>query len=166
ALEKARAGVYLDNIEADVSPERLRRFFVRVNKHYQIIRSVRDLCVFSRHNVATDPPFSHLDLVSCRNVLIYMDLALQRRGGATLHYALNPQGFLFLGASENVGAFTDLFEAVDARHRIFARKPGSAVTAPDFGSYVVGGGLVPRAGRPAPAPLWSALDVQKEADRI
>src|SRR5262249_23360342 len=67
ALEKARAGVYVDNIEIDVSPERLRRFFARVDGHYQISKSVRDLCVFSRHNVATDPPFSHLDLVSCRN---------------------------------------------------------------------------------------------------
>jgi two-component system CheB/CheR fusion protein len=70
ALEKARAGVFLDNIEIDVSPERLRRFFVRLDGHYQIAKAVRDLCVFSRHNLAGDPPFSHLDLVSCRNVLI------------------------------------------------------------------------------------------------
>ena len=92
ALEKARAGVYLDNIEIDVSPERLRRFFVRIDGHYQISKSVRELCVFSRHNMATDPPFCRLDLVSCRNVLIYMDAALQKRVLPMLHYALNPDG--------------------------------------------------------------------------
>ena len=124
ALEKARAGVYLDNIEIDVSAERLRRFFVRTDGHYQISKAVRDLCVFSRHNMATDPPFSRIDLVSCRNVLIYMDAALQKRVLPLLHYALNPDGFLFLGSSENIGAFTDLFEVVDAKHRIFAKQRG------------------------------------------
>ena len=96
------AGVYLDNIEIDVSPTRLRRFFVRQDGHYQISKSVRELCIFSRHNVVQDPPFSRLDLISCRNVLIYMDAALQKRVIPRLHYALNPNGFLFLGSSENV----------------------------------------------------------------
>ena len=95
ALEKARAGVYLDNIEIDVSPTRLRRFFVRQDGHYRISKSVRELCVSSRHNVVQDPPFSRLDLISCRNVLIYMENALQKRVIARLHYALNPNGFLF-----------------------------------------------------------------------
>ncbi|MFO0957406.1 MAG: CheR family methyltransferase [Isosphaeraceae bacterium] len=122
ALEKARAGVYLDNIEIDVSPTRLRRFFVRSEGHYQISKSVRELCIFSRHNMSNDPPFSRVDLVSCRNVLIYMDAALQRRVFPLLHYALNPGGFLFLGSSENVSTYSDLFDVVDARHRIFARR--------------------------------------------
>jgi two-component system CheB/CheR fusion protein len=100
ALEKARAGVYLDNIEIDVSPERLRRFFVRHDGHYQISKAVRELCVFSRHNMSADPLFSRLDLVSCRNVLIYMDAALQKWVLPLLHYALNPGGFLFLGSSD------------------------------------------------------------------
>src|SRR5207244_440965 len=77
ALEKARSGVYIENIELDVSPERLRRFFAKVNGHYQISKSIRDLCVFARHNVVRDPPFSRLDMVSCRNVLIYLSAALQ-----------------------------------------------------------------------------------------
>lgn len=166
ALEKARAGLYLDNIEIDVSPQRLRRFFVRVNKHYQISRTIRDLCVFSRHNMATDPPFSHLDLVSCRNVLIYMDAALQRRVLPVFHYALNPRGFLFLGASESIGTFTDLFEPIDAKHRLFAKKLGAATFTPQFGAFITGGGALPRAARPESAPLWSALDVQREADRV
>ncbi len=91
ALEKARAGIYLDNIEIDVSPARLRRFFVRQEGYYQISKAVRELCIFSRHNMSADPPFSRLDLISCRNVLIYMDVALQRRVIPLLHYALNSE---------------------------------------------------------------------------
>src|SRR5207244_290548 len=79
ALGRARAGVYVDNIEIDVSPERLRRYFARVDNSYHICKAVRELCVFSRHNLASDPPFSNLDVISCRNVLIYMDSPLQRR---------------------------------------------------------------------------------------
>jgi two-component system CheB/CheR fusion protein len=165
ALEKARAGVYLDNIEIDVSPERLRRFFVRTEGHYQISKVVRELCVFSRHNLASDPPFSRLDLVCCRNVLIYMDAALQKRVMPLLHYSLNPKGFLFLGTSENVGTASDLFEVVDAKNRIFAR---SGVTSPplDFTPHLSAEGRPRPVGREEGVPLWTALDVQKEADRV
>jgi two-component system CheB/CheR fusion protein len=165
ALEKARAGVYLDNIEIDVSPERLRRFFVRTDGHYQISKAVRELCVFSRHNMATDPPFSRLDLVSCRNVLIYMDAALQKRVMPLVHYALNPHGFLFLGSSENVGGSGEMFDVVDARHRIFVRN--SAVSVPlDFNANLSAEGRPRPSGREEGQPLWTALDVQKEADRV
>src|SRR5262249_20404053 len=126
ALEKARTGLYVDNIEIDVSPERLRRFFVRTDGHYQISKSIRDHGGSSRPNMTADPPFSRPDLVSCRNVLIYMDSALQKRVLPILHYALAPEGFLFLGSSESIGGFTDLFESVDARHRIFTKKPAPA----------------------------------------
>ncbi len=166
ALEKARAGVYVDNIELDVPPERLQRFFAKVNGHYQVGKSVRDLCVFSRHNLATDPPFSRLDLVSCRNVLIYLDAALQRRILPVLHYALQPGGFLLLGSSETVGPFSDYFTAVDAKHRIY-EKNGVPVTMPaglDFGPFVESRVF---SARPRLAAAgWSALDVQKEADRV
>jgi two-component system, chemotaxis family, CheB/CheR fusion protein len=164
ALDKARAGVYLDNIEIDVAPERLRRFFVRSDGHYLISKAIRELCVFSRHNVVTDPPFSRIDLVSCRNVLIYMDQPLQKRVMPLLHYALNQQGFLFLGSSENVSGAADLFETVDARHRIFSRS--SIVTAPLHFHGDMAGGRLRGLGREESAPLWSALDVQKEADRV
>jgi two-component system CheB/CheR fusion protein len=166
ALEKARAGVYLDNIEIDVSPERLRRFFIRQDGHYQISKAIRELCVFSRHNMASDPPFSRLDLVSCRNVLIYMDTALQKRVLPILHYALNPDGFLFLGASENIGNFDDLFAPVDFKHRLFLKKPATHVMPLDFNAHRVPEGGGPRHGREEGAALWSALDVQREADRI
>jgi two-component system CheB/CheR fusion protein len=164
-LEKARAGVYLDNIEIDVSPERLRRFFVRSEGHYQISKAVRELCVFSRHNLATDPPFSRLDLVCCRNVLIYMDAALQKRVMPLLHYALNPKGFLFLGTSENVGSAADLFEVVDAKHRIFGRS-GTMTLPLEFTPHLSPEGRPRPVGREDGTPLWTALDVQKEADRV
>jgi two-component system CheB/CheR fusion protein len=164
ALEKARAGLFLDNIAIDVSPERLRRFFTRSEGFYQITKSIRELCVFSRHNMATDPPFSRIDLASCRNVLIYMDNSLQRRVLPILQYSLSPDGFLFLGSSENIGPFGDLFVTVDGPNRIFARKPGTNFP-PDFVGHEKAWRLrVP--GRDEGAPGWSALDVQKEADRI
>src|SRR5205807_9630861 len=126
----------IDNIEVDVSPERLRRFFLRMDGHYQISKTIRDLCVFSRHNLANDPPFSRLGLVSCRNVLIYMDTVLQRRVLPMLHYALSPDGFLFLGSSENIGAQIDHFEVVDPRARIFSRKQSPGAAPLDFGTYM------------------------------
>src|SRR5581483_5272028 len=94
ALEKARAGVYVENISLDVSPDRLRRFFVKNEGGYQINKTVRALCVFARQNVAKDPPFSKLDLISCRNVLIYLEPVLQKRIIPMFHYALKPQGYL------------------------------------------------------------------------
>jgi two-component system CheB/CheR fusion protein len=166
ALDRARAGVYVDNIEIDVSPERLRRYFVRVDGHYQISKAVRDLCVFSRHNVLADPPFSHLDMVSCRNVLIYLDSGLQKRVLPILHYALNPDGIMFLGSSENIGSFGELFVPLDAQHRIFRKKPVPIGVPLDFAAYVTHDRHFRRQGREDGGTLWSALDVQREADRI
>lgn len=165
-LEKARAGIYVDNIEIDVSAERLRRYFVRQDGHYQISKAIRELCVFSRHNLTSDPPFSRLNLISCRNVLIYMDGPLQRRVLPILHYALNPDGFLFLGTSESIGAFGELFSVIDARHHIFLKKPSAVAVPLDFNAYIsteAHGGPIGREENP---PMWSALDVQKEADRL
>jgi two-component system CheB/CheR fusion protein len=166
ALEKARNGVYVDNIEIDVSPERLRRFFVRCEGNYQISKTVRELCVFSRHNMTTDPPFSHLDMVSCRNVLIYLDSSLQRKVVPVLHYSLKIDGFLVLGLSENIGPFTDLFEVVDSKARIFAKKPAPAGIPVDFSGLIGIEGRFPHRPAEDRGPLWTALDVQREADRI
>jgi two-component system CheB/CheR fusion protein len=166
ALEKARTGLYLDNIEIDVTPERLRRFFVKTGNHYQINQAVRDLCVFSRHDLATDPPFSQLDLVSCRNLLIYMNSSLQKRVLPILHYALSSDRFLLLGSSESVGAMSDLFEPVNPRQRIYVKKYSSMPAGMDFGIFRGNDAAkVARVAGEATAP-WSALDVQREADRI
>jgi two-component system, chemotaxis family, CheB/CheR fusion protein len=121
AIEKARAGLYSKDIAEDVSPDRLRRFFAVVDGSYRIAKSIRDMCVFSRHDVLTDPPFSRMDLISCRNLLIYMELATQRRIVPTLHYALKPSGFLWLGTSEAIGAYRHLFEVEDAKHKIYLK---------------------------------------------
>jgi len=123
ALEKCRAGAYADSIAQDVSADRLRRYFVRQDSHYVIARSIRDLCVFARQDITRDPPFSRLDLVSCRNVLIYLGAAAQGRIMQTFRYALKPTGFLLLGPSESIGQGAELFEPVDKLHRLY--KPGA-----------------------------------------
>ena len=115
ALDKARAGLYPESIEAEVSPERLRRFFTREERHYRIQKTVRDLCVFARQNVTVDPPFSRVDLVTCRNVMIYMSPPLQERLLPVFHFALNPGGFLVLGLAETVGLVRRSVRAHDQR---------------------------------------------------
>ena len=124
ALETARAGRYIENIARNVSAERLKRFFVRDGDYYRIDKSLRDLCTFARHNVAADPPFSRMDLVSCRNLLIYLDPVLQRNVIPVFHYALRAEGVLMLGPSETVGAFSEYFGVLEnKRARLYIRKP-------------------------------------------
>ncbi len=119
ALETARIARYPQALNADVSEERLRRFFHRENNQYRVVDEVRERVVFAQHSVFKDPPFSHLDLISCRNLLIYIDLELQRRITSLFHYALNPKGFLFVGSSETVDRPEGLFRAVDRDARIY-----------------------------------------------
>jgi two-component system CheB/CheR fusion protein len=121
AIQKARAGLYSESAVRDLDPERLRRFFTKVESGYRISQAVRDLCVFVRHDLGHDPPFSKLDLVSCRNVLIYFNQELQKRVLATIHYCLNQPGFLLLGRTENVSSYDLLFSTVDKVNKIFAR---------------------------------------------
>ncbi|MBC3785256.1 CheR family methyltransferase [Spirosoma utsteinense] len=122
AVAKARLGSYTRGEIMDVSPWRLSRFFTKVDDHYRINKAVRDLCVFAPHNLLKDPPFSRLDFVSCRNLLIYLDTQLQRKAIATFHYALNPNGFLLLGKSETVGSSPSFFSPVETNYKLYARK--------------------------------------------
>ena len=126
-LDKARHGLYAKGLVDDVSPERLRRFFVEEEGGYRVVKSLREMVVFARQNLISDPPFSRMDLISCRNLLIYLEPSLQKKALRTFHYALKPEGCLFLGASESIGGFTDLFEPVDKKHKIYSRK---AATTP------------------------------------
>ena len=121
-IEFGRAGVYPDNIAADVSPERLKRFFTKESNNYLIDRQIREMVVFAVHDLTRDPPFSRLDLVGCRNVLIYMNTPLQKKIIPLFHYALREGGILFLGSSEGVGEYTQLFELIDQKHRIYRNK--------------------------------------------
>ncbi len=126
-LETARRGYYTKTLVQDVSPERLRRFFRQENGGYRIVKELRDMVVFARHNLFADPPFSRVDLISCRNVLIYIDPSMQKRAIQTFHYALKPAGYLLLGTSESIGSSTDLFEAVDRKYRMYQKKPVSTL---------------------------------------
>ena len=134
ALATARVGMYPASISLDVSTERLQRFFLRTENGFQVARQIRDLIVFARHNLGKDPPFSRLDLVTCRNVLIYMQVALQRRVLRVLHYALNPDAFLLLGTSESVGDAADLFSLVDRQVKVYQKKNAPSAVVFDFGS--------------------------------
>lgn len=124
AITKARAGIFKKNISHDVSPMRLRRFFAKADAGYKISKTIRGLCIFARQNLLADPPFSKMDIVSCRNVLIYLGEEMQARAIAALHFALKPHGYLMLGSAEGLlGKDATLFEAVDAHNRIYRKNP-------------------------------------------
>jgi len=165
-IDKARSGVYPENISLDVSPDRLKRFFMKVEAGFQISKTIREMCVFSRQNLIKDPPFSRLDLISCRNVLIYMDAELQRKIVPVLHYALNPGGFLVLGNAETVGGYSDLFSFEDRKHKIYSRR--SIDSHPDFRFAVP---LGPNEGGEGVAVAVSEetrrkFNLQRESERI
>jgi len=121
AIEKARAGLYSDSVIRNVSDEQRRRYFSKTERGHRVTKALRDVCVFVRHDLARDPPFSKLDLVSCRNLLIYFGEALQKRIIPTLHYSLNESGFLVIGRNENVSAFTQLFSPLEKSAKVFTR---------------------------------------------
>jgi two-component system, chemotaxis family, CheB/CheR fusion protein len=123
AIAVAREGFYSEADVADISPERLRRFFNKEPDRYRVKRDLRETILFAVHNVIKDPPFSHLDLISCRNLLIYLNRAAQSRVLEVMHFALNPGGFLFLGASESIEGSLDLFTTLDKDHHIFQSRP-------------------------------------------
>jgi len=121
-IEFARAAVYPASALADVPPDRLARFFTKSGDTYRVSSAVRDCCIFARQNLTNDPPFSKLDLISCRNVMIYLGAVLQRRVVSLFHYALRPGGYLLLGSSETIGSFPDVFTLVDRKHKIYQKK--------------------------------------------
>ncbi|MBI3299260.1 MAG: PAS domain-containing protein [Elusimicrobia bacterium] len=165
-LEKARAGFYPPGLLQDVSPERLRRFFTEEKGGYRVNKSIRDMCVFAKHDLISDPPFSRMDLISCRNLLIYLDPEVQKKVIPSFHYALKPSGALFLGASETVGGFAELFTSVDKKQRIYAKIPGPS--RPLHFSFALhrAHGEKPAAPEQSRAPEYRELDIQREADRV
>jgi len=130
AVDKARTGVFPANIAADVSPERLSRFFVQLERGYQVSKPIRETVIFAPQNVIMEPPFTRLDLVSCRNLLIYLTPELQKKLLPIFHYSLNPGGFLFLGNAETVGEFTDLFALLKSKGRLYRRLESGLRTEP------------------------------------
>jgi two-component system CheB/CheR fusion protein len=168
AVARARSATYPASIEHEVSPDRLRRYFVKIDGRYQVSKSLREAIVFAQHDLTRDPPFSRLDLISCCNVLIYLSAALQERVVPLFHYALKPDGFLKLGRSESVGRFTNLFSLVDKKHKIYARRTTPAAHA-GFGLTAADrpGTMPPAVAVPAEeANAWSRSAVEREADRL
>jgi two-component system CheB/CheR fusion protein len=164
AIEKARAGAYTGGALAHVSPQRLARFFVRSEHGYQIAKDIRDVCVFARHNLAQDPPFSRLDLISCCNVLIYLGDILQRKVWSILHYALKPTGFLILGPSESIGTLSESFHQVEKTHKIYCMRAAAGTPALPTSESRRSEGRVDFRERIVEA--GTAVDVQREADRL
>jgi len=167
AIERARQGAYALNIAADVSPERLARFFAKDGSHYRLNKEIRELVVFAPQNLIMDPPFTKLDLLSCRNLLIYFTPELQTKLLPLFQYALNPHGILFLGSSETVGAHTDRFSPVDGKWRIYARREtvpaltGMVDFPTDF--FARDPGIAASAAR---EPKMNGANVQNLADQL
>jgi two-component system CheB/CheR fusion protein len=130
AIDSARNGLYPDGIAVDVSPQRLDRYFVREDNCYRIRKDIREMAIFAVQNVIKDPPFTKLDFISCRNLLIYLNADLQKRLLPVFHYALRPGGLLWLGPSETIGGYGDLFEIVDKKWKIFRRKESPLAAHP------------------------------------
>jgi two-component system CheB/CheR fusion protein len=164
SLARARAGLYSQASVADISPARLKRFFLPLDGGHQINKSVREMCIFAKQNVAKDPPFSNLDLVSCRNLLIYLGPVLQERVLPTLHYALKPTGYLMLGGSESLGNFSDCFAPVDRKSKIFQKRKAAGPLLTYFSARN-------HRVRPVEEPRLAfepqiASTIEKEADRV
>jgi len=128
AIDKARQGGYPVNIAADVSPERLKRFFIKEDNGYRVAKEIREMVTFATQNIIMDPPFTKLDILICRNLLIYLTPELQRKLMPLFHYSLNPGGVLFLGSAESVSTFTALFEPMNLRSRLFRRRESVMTT--------------------------------------
>jgi two-component system CheB/CheR fusion protein len=171
AIQRARTGFYKENIAAEVSEIRLRRFFHKVPEGYQISKSIRDMCVFARQNVFSDPPFSRMDLISCRNVLIYLSPVLQKKVIPIFHYALKEGGFLLVGNTEGLlRSGAEIFDLVDRRAKIYQKK---SVPSPVTFGMTVSPPTVAEAGPERLArgpseegPVKTPMDVQREADRL
>ncbi len=162
ALDKARSGMYAPGLVEGISSERLRRYFTKVDSSYVVSKRIREMCVFARQNLIKDPPFSKIDLLSCRNVLIYLGPVLQRRLIPVFHYALKPNGFLLLGTSETIGN-SELFSLVDKKNKIYARLPGNERVPLELAPEEV---APERPVALRPPEQWTETESSREADRI
>jgi two-component system CheB/CheR fusion protein len=162
AIDKARAGVYPANITADVSPEQLNRFFAKVEHGYRVVTEIREMVVFAPQSLIMDPPFTKLDFLSCRNLMIYLTAEMQQKLIPLFHYSLRPGGILFLGSAETVGSFTDLFEAIDRKTRIYRRNetamPAEPINFPSAFTRHLPAGTEPPLETKTPHSLQSLAD--------
>lgn len=166
AVEQARAGVYPESISADVSAERLRRFFNKVDGSFRISKPVRDVVIFARQDLTRDPPFSKIDLIVCRNVLIYLGPVLQKKLMSVFHYALRPTGYLMLGASETIGPHSDLFALADKRHKVYTKKMSAARMNIDFPTGDYAQHRAPDIVRKSTGDARTGSSILNEANRV
>ncbi|MBN2505336.1 MAG: PAS domain-containing protein [Verrucomicrobia bacterium] len=153
AIDKARQGVFPANIAADVSPERLNRFFAKNEHGYQVRKEIRDLVIFAPQNLIMDPPFTKLDILSCRNLLIYLAPEVQKKLIPLFHYSLNPSGILVLGSAETIGGATDLFAPLGGKSRLYRRTESALPSEPvEFPSSFSAASPGAVEARPAPHP--------------
>lgn len=167
SIEKARSGKYSQNEVAEISQGRLARFFEKTNGGYQVSKFIREMCIFAKHNVFSDPPFSRLDLVSCCNLLIYLDPVLQDKILRAFHFGLKPEGFLVLGKSESVSTSPELFSQIEKNYKIYTKKDRSTRETDNIGNFI----STPDTQDANKADVKSediidTLDMQKEADKI
>ena len=163
AIDKARQGVFLENISADVSPEQLRRFFTKEDHGYRVRAEIRETVIFSPHSLIMDPPFTKMDMLSCRNLLIYLTPEMQKKLFPLFHYSLNAGGILLLGSAETVGHFTDLFATVSGKSRIFQRVESAVRPEPiEFPSSFAGPMPAGPGDRPAAKPYLSLQSLAEQ----
>src|SRR5262249_7219167 len=159
AVATARIGRYPRSIAGDISPERFERWFVKEGEDFCPQKAIREMCIFSVHDITKDPPFSRLDLISCRNLSIYLNSDAQDRLAQVMHYALRPRGFLFMGSSEGITRHNQLFEVIDKKHRIFRRRAGEGAVPAKI--------AVPQAtGRRTSVTHAGQVRVLTDADRL
>ena len=169
SIERARAGIYSDSITTEVSPERLRRYFIKTATGFQVTKRVRDLCIFAKQDLCTDPPFSRINLISCRNVLIYLTAKVQDNIILTFNYALKPNGVLMLGSSESLGDHTDLFTPADRKNKFYTKaNQGTRVPL----GFLANAQLLSQYASPSVSQTfqvadgWGELELQRTTDRI
>jgi chemotaxis methyl-accepting protein methylase len=164
AINKARQGFFTENIAADVSPARLSRFFAKEERGYRVCKEIREMVIFAPQNLIMDPPFTKLDILSCRNLLIYLTPEVQKKLIPLFHYSLNPGGVLFLGSAETIGGFTDLFAPISGKSRLFRRTESAARPEPvEFPASFNAGPPARLEARPTPKP---PVNFQSLADQL
>ena len=165
-VERARAGVYHKTTLQNVSAERLKKFFVKIDSHYQVAKGIREMIIYAPHNLLKDPPFSRMDIISCQNVLIYLEPSAQNKIMHAFHFALKPAGYLVLGKSESIGSSTDLFEQLGKEYRIYKKKN---VTSPFHLDFPIGtnvGSIFTSEEKKKPVEHSKEIDLEKETEKL
>ncbi len=168
AIDRSRSGIYFKSALQNVSQQRLKRFFVKVDGAYQVIKTIRDMCIFAPHNLLKDPPFSRMDIISCQNVLIYLESLPQNKIMHAFHYALKPTGYLILGKSETIGTATDLFEQLDKDNKIYTKKALATLLPLDFASrrFSAGGPGADEEEKQEVLNPRQEIDLEKETEKL